>query len=92
MNVVLLGDSIFDNASYVPGGLSVFNDVIVACAVQRGLAVIDLRFICDAPEDYSPLSPIEPSEIGGRKIAGALHRVLTEHDYKTGRTVIFGAQ
>ena len=72
-------------------GLSVFNDVIVACAVQRGLAVIDLRTVCDRPEDYSSLSPIEPSEIGGRRIARALHRVLTEHDYASGRTVIFGA-
>jgi lysophospholipase L1-like esterase len=50
--------------------LSLFNDVILRVAFERAVTVIDLRLICDQPADYA--NPIEPSSLGGAKIARAL--------------------
>ena len=54
--------------------LAVFNDAIVRTALARGLDVIDLRAVCDTPQDYA--NPIEPSSVGGAKIARALANVV----------------
>ena len=56
--------------------LLAFNDVIVSAAVTHGLRVVDLRRVCDRPEDYA--NPIEPSTIGGQKIALALVAAVLE--------------
>lgn len=110
-HVVLVGDSIFDNAAYTEGGPDVVSQVrallppgweatLLAVdgaitddvagqlgrlpeqatrlvlsvggnnALQRGghsLPVIDLRSVCATREDYA--NPIEPSSVGGEKIA-----------------------
>ncbi len=50
--------------------LTVFNDVILRCAIRAGLPVIDLRLVCNEPADYA--NPIEPSVQGGAKIARAI--------------------
>lgn len=50
-------------------GLALFNDVITECANSFGIGIIDLRVVCASPDCYSSVSPIEPSEIGGMKIA-----------------------
>lgn len=71
-------------------GLSVFNDVIVREAAAAGVPVLDLRAVCDRHVDYSDRSPIEPSRVGGSKIAAAIAAVLTGHDFTPGRTMIFG--
>ncbi len=55
--------------------LTAFNDAIVRTACSHGLDVIDLRAVCDQPQDYA--NPIEPSSIGGAKIARAVARVVT---------------
>ena len=55
--------------------LTAFNDAIVRAAAAHGLDVIDLRAVCDLPQDYA--NPIEPSSIGGAKIARAIARVVT---------------
>lgn len=47
--------------------LTVFNDAIIRVAVENSLPVIDLRSVCKAAEDYA--NPIEPSSVGGAKIA-----------------------
>lgn len=52
--------------------LSIFNDVIIREAVRLGMPVIDLRLVCGEAEDYSEVSPIEPSAKGGQKIAKAI--------------------
>lgn len=51
-----------------------FNDVILRVAFEYRLRVIDLRSVCNQPEDYA--NPIEPSGSGGRKIAAAIVRAL----------------
>jgi GDSL-like Lipase/Acylhydrolase family len=47
--------------------LTVFNDAIIRVAIEHALPVIDLRLVCVAAEDYA--NPIEPSSVGGEKIA-----------------------
>ncbi|MBJ6127638.1 SGNH/GDSL hydrolase family protein [Microvirga splendida] len=54
--------------------LSIFNDVITREAFARRLPLIDLRLICDEPDDYA--NPIEPSAKGGDKIASVIAQVV----------------
>jgi hypothetical protein len=55
--------------------LTAINDAIVRTACLHGLDVIDLRAVCDLPQDYA--NPIEPSSAGGAKIARTVARVVT---------------
>lgn len=50
--------------------LTMFNDVILRTAFERSIGLIELRLVCTQPADYA--NPIEPSGIGGRKIAQAI--------------------
>jgi len=70
-------------------GLSLFNDVIVSETIAAGLPLVDLRHVCTEVDDYSRLSPIEPSCAGGAKIAAVLHRLFTEHDFSSRQTVVY---
>lgn len=67
--------------------LAVPNDVILRQAFARGLPVLDLRLICDRDEDYA--NPIEPSSLGGAKIADAIVRLVATHDFGRGRSEVF---
>jgi hypothetical protein len=67
--------------------LCVFNDAIIRAAFSHGLPLIDLRLVCDDERDYA--NSIEPSARGGAKIAAAIKRVVTEHDFSRGRTEAF---
>lgn len=69
--------------------LSIFNDVIIRAAVEFGLPVLDLRLVCNEVADYSSVSPIEPSERGGSKIARAIQRVISGHDFVRAEAVIY---
>ncbi len=69
--------------------LSLFNDVIVRELCTARFPVLDLRLICDEASDYAEVSPIEPSEIGGSKIASAIARVVMSHDFSTAQTVVY---
>lgn len=55
--------------------LMVFNDVILRVGIEFGLDVIDLRFVCSSPADYA--NPIEPSSVGGAKIARAIVNLIS---------------
>lgn len=57
-------------------GLMVFNDVILRVGIEFGLPMIDLRLICSSPSDYA--NPIEPSSIGGAKIAKSIVSFVTD--------------
>ncbi|HZH32008.1 MAG TPA: SGNH/GDSL hydrolase family protein [Pyrinomonadaceae bacterium] len=67
--------------------LCVFNDAIIRAAFTRSLPLIDLRLVCDDDRDYA--NPIEPSARGGAKIAAAITRLITGHDFARGRTEAF---
>jgi hypothetical protein len=70
--------------------LSLFNDVIVREAAREKLPVLDLRLICDEARDYSSVSPIEPSQHGGHKIATTIARVAASHDFERRQSVVYG--
>jgi hypothetical protein len=69
--------------------LTGFNDVISRAAIGTGIPLIDLRVACDHPDDYSPLSPIEPSVVGGAKIADAICRMVAGHDFAAKQTAVW---
>ncbi len=69
--------------------LSVFNDIILREAFSRGIPVIDLRLVCSEIEDYSAASPIEPSSIGGAKIANTISDVAKNHDFTSSRSIVY---
>lgn len=61
--------------------LALFNEVILQEAFMANAPVIDLRLICNVDADYSEVSPIEPSHVGGQKIAQAICSLLQTHDF-----------
>jgi hypothetical protein len=69
--------------------LSVFNDSIIRVASLFGVPVLDLRRICSAQEDYSRLSPIEPSSQGGSKIAAAIVQLIRDCDFGEQRSSLW---
>lgn len=68
-------------------GLTIFNDCITREAAARGLGLIDLRLILTAAEDLA--NPIEPSAIGGAKIASAIAAFASDYDWTKGRCEVF---
>jgi len=59
----------------VTTALALFNDAILRVAIAHRLSVTDLRAICTNPEDYA--NAIEPSSVGGAKIARAIAALAT---------------
>ena len=66
-------DDVFQQT--VSTALTVFNDVILRVAIENKLPVIDLRFLCSSPSDYA--NPIEPSSVGGAKIARTIVNAMS---------------
>ena len=87
--VCTISDSIPGLGSAERAALGGFNEVILREAFSAGLPVIDLRSICDRPEDYSHVSRIEPSAVGGAKIARAITEALTAHDFGQRRSAVY---
>lgn len=63
-----------EHARHARIALALFNDVILRTAFELALPAIELRLVCNEPEDYA--NPIEPSGRGGRKIALAVARAV----------------
>ena len=55
--------------------VAAFNDRILRLALEKTLRAIDLRQVCRIAQDYA--NPIEPSAIGGRKIATAIWQTIS---------------
>jgi lysophospholipase L1-like esterase len=87
--VCTIYDSIPGMTREEQAGLCLFNDVILREAFRAGLPVIDLRLICTDRDDYAQSSPIEPSTVGGAKIARAIARVVATHDLQFEETRVF---
>ena len=89
----LLVCTIYDQVPGLPAelgtALGLFNDVILREAVRRALPVLDLRRICTQADDYSEISPIEPSSKGGEKLASKLVAAVLEHDFSRPTCVIY---
>jgi hypothetical protein len=56
--------------------LSTFNDVILRECARHHVPVLDLRSVCTEAADYSVISPIEPSNSGGQKIASRIVTIV----------------
>ena len=54
--------------------LALFNDAILRTAVDLRLDTLELRAVCTEPGDYA--NPIEPSGLGGLKIARAIAHLI----------------
>lgn len=63
--------------AFAPTAIAVFNEAIAAEANQRSMPVIRLETVCTDSEDFSAVSPIEPSAIGGQKIVDAIIQLLS---------------
>ena len=61
--------------------LSLFNNIIIEEAIEWGFSILDLRTVCNEEQDCSTTSPIEPSEVGGLKIAYSIREII---DKKSG--------
>ena len=67
--------------------LANFNDVIFRQAFQLKVPLIDLRVLCDEEEDFA--NPIEPSAVGGQKIAQAIVDMLDSSEGSERKTVVY---
>ena len=68
-------------------GLSVYNDIITKEAFQAGLPLIDLRVLCNDDKDFA--NHIEPSALGGKKIARVIKEVVSVHDFTKNVSVVY---
>lgn len=71
----------------VVAGLGLFNDVITRAAFAHRFELIDLRLICTEPADYA--NPIEPSALGGEKIAGAIAALVQSQTTRGARSSVW---
>ena len=66
--------------------LMLFNDTIIRVAAEYGLPVIDLRSVCIEQADYA--NPIEPSSVGGEKIAQVIVGLVSGPPASTATRII----
>ena len=67
--------------------LMLFNDTIIRVAAEYGVSVIDLRSVCIEQADYA--NPIEPSSVGGEKIARVIVGLVSgEYSASTATRII----
>jgi len=62
--------------AFAPNTIGAFNARILRQAETHNLSVIRLDQICTDPQDFSKVSPIEPSAQGGEKIVDAILSAL----------------
>ena len=63
------------DASRASVALRMFNDAIVRSARDAHAKVIELRAVCNKPEHFA--NPIEPSGLGGQRIADAIAQAVS---------------
>jgi hypothetical protein len=63
--------------------------VIIFQASRTAFPVIDLRSLCNDPKDYSELSAIEPSALGGVKIAKRIAQVVENHNFGPIQSMVY---
>lgn len=61
---------------HAPSAIGAFNAIILRLAEARGVSVIRLDVACADNDDFSEMSPIEPSSKGGQKIVDAILKTL----------------
>jgi len=66
---------------------TIFNDIITYEVFKRKLPLIDLRVLCDDDEDFA--NPIEPSCIGGMKIAKTINTIANVHSFDSNASGVY---
>ncbi len=64
--------------AYAPSAIGAFNAKILRLAEVRGVSVIRLDVECADEDDFSEVSPIEPSSKGGQKIVNAILQAIEQ--------------
>ncbi|WP_084202281.1 SGNH/GDSL hydrolase family protein [Aeromonas fluvialis] len=82
LTICTIYDGVPNLSSSQAVALGIFNEVILREAAECQLPVLDLRVICNQVEDYSPISPIEPSKQGAAKIAQAILKQHNQYNHK----------
>ena len=67
--------------------LPIFNNIIFQEAFNFGSAVMDLRLIFNDKADYA--NPIEPSAIGGMKMASIIKEISDNHDFSVNNSMVY---
>ena len=67
--------------------LSIFNNIIFQEAFNFGLPLMDLRLIFNDEVDYA--NPIEPSAVGGMKMAKIIKNISYRHDFSNKNSVVY---
>ena len=67
--------------------MSIFNDAITRHVHRAGLDLIDLRVVCNEAADYA--NPIEPSVLGGAKIAASIAGYVRTVESQAEQTRVF---
>jgi hypothetical protein len=71
----------------VLSALTYYNDCIIREAIKMHLPILDLRFVCTESNDFT--NAIEPSAMGGEKIAHAISRLINRHDFTRPITSVY---
>ena len=66
---------------------TIFNDIIMYEVFKRKLPLIDLRILCNDDQDFA--NPIEPSCIGGMKIAKTINKVTNDHSFESNASGVY---
>jgi hypothetical protein len=88
MAICTIYEGSFDNQSVrqtTSAALTAFNDVIYRAAVEKKLPVLELRAVCNQAQDF--VRSIEPSAVGGMKIAKTVARAAVT-DFRSGASVL----
>ena len=89
MAVCTIYDSIPGLGEAESSALALYNEIILKEAFAVKIPVVDLRLICNENSDYSLLSPIEPSSLGGDKITRVLAKLLQTHNFQEKLSVVY---
>jgi hypothetical protein len=89
VTICTVHDSVPEYTTRALTALSMFNEVILKEAFRINAPVIDLRLACNEAQDYSPVSPIEPSVHGAKKISDLIVRVTQEHSFSVNKSSVY---
>ena len=67
--------------------LPIFNNIIFQEAFNFGIPIMDLRLIFNDKADYA--NPIEPSVVGGMKMARIIKEIVETHDFSIDQTKVY---
>lgn len=89
VTICTVHDSVPEYTERALTALSMFNEVILKEAFRINAPLIDLRLACNEAQDYSPVSPIEPSKHGAKKISDLIIKVTEEHNFSVNKSSIY---